>query len=371
MSLALHLARRGLGRVAPNPAVGCVIAKDGQIVGRGWTQPGGRPHAETQALAQAREVAPDALSGAAAYVTLEPCAHQGQTGPCAQALIEAGVSTVHIALPDPDSRVSGKGVDMLRAAGLEVFLWEEPEAARLNAGFLTLQRRNRPMVTLKIATDADGMMRAPEGRPARLTGALAQRRMHLMRAEHDVILIGRGTLEADNPSLTCRLPGLLSQSPVPAVACENRRIGPEFTLSGNKNLVLLNQKSPPEMLLALGRQGFTRVLLEGGPHLARSFLRSDCVDDIVHFRTPDAPGGAAGKSGQSDLQFMGIENMSAQTKHVLTHVESWATDIGLDPGQNGLEEAAAGRPDMNQPKDPKDPKDDVFFYRRAVAQWLE
>jgi diaminohydroxyphosphoribosylaminopyrimidine deaminase/5-amino-6-(5-phosphoribosylamino)uracil reductase len=346
MSLALHFGRRGLGRVAPNPAVGCVITKQGKIIGRGWTQPGGRPHAETEALSQA---GPEA-EGAKVYVTLEPCAHQGKTGPCAEALIKAGVSEVHIALKDPDVRVAGRGIGMLEAAGIVVTLYEDDInilAAELNTGFLTLQHLKRPMVTLKIATDQNGMMRTPPGHSRQLTGTFAQRRMHLMRAEHDVILVGRGTLEADNPSLNCRLPGLEEQSPVPAIATSKTTVLDDYVLSGHSDLVLLNDRSPQNMLEELGQKGFTRVLLEGGPRLAKAFLHDNCVDEIVHFQSPYAFEDTSWPPEQSDLQLMGIENMSSQTKYSLSRVEIWPTDITNTVAAN------------------QDAMDNVFFYRRV------
>ena len=349
MLLALHLGRRGLGRVAPNPAVGCVIAKQGKIIGRGWTQPGGRPHAETEALLQAGTEA----RGAKVYVTLEPCAHRAQTGPCAEALIQAGVIEVHIALKDTDARVAGRGIEMLESAGIVVMLYEDEIntlAAELNTGFLTLQNLKRPMVTLKIATDQNGMMRTPPGHASQLTGTLAQRRMHLMRAEHDVILVGLGTLEADNPSLSCRLPGLVSQSPSPAVATSQKTLQGDYILSGHKDLILLNDKSPLNMLKALGERGVTRVLLEGGPRLARAFLAEDCVDEIVHFQTPSGLEDTSWPPEQSDLQLMSIENMSAQTKYSQVRVEIWPTDITNDV-------------------EAKDTQDSVFFYRRVKPQY--
>ncbi len=360
MSLALHLARRGLGRVAPNPAVGCVIVQQGKIVGRGWTQPGGRPHAETEALSQAASQAASqaeahasgatAATAATAYVTLEPCAHQGQTGPCAAALVKAGVTEVHIALKDPDMRVAGRGIEMLEAAGVTVRLYDDDItnlARDLNIGFLSLQHLKRPMVTLKIATDKNGMMRTPPHHARQLTGKMAQRRMHLMRAEHDVILVGRGTLEADNPKLNCRLPGLAAQSPIPAVATSQKNLPDDYVLSAHEKLIVLHETSPQDMLVALGQKGVTRVLLEGGPRLAKAFLDADSVDEIIHFQAPFGIEESTWPPEQSDLQFMGIENMSLQTNYSMTRVEIWPTDISIGAD---LQETA---------------KDQIFFYRRA------
>jgi len=219
---ALSLARRGLGNTWPNPAVGCVLVKEGVVIGRGWTQPGGRPHAETEALRRAGEAA----RGATAYVTLEPCSHHGRTAPCADALIQAGVARGVAAVEDPDPRVSGRGFAMLRAAGIAVDLCSEggpeakaiapqpPEAARIarqareaNAGFFTRIALGRPMVTLKLATSLDGRIATRSGDSKWITGPEARARGHLLRARHDAVMVGIGTALADDPRLDVRLPG--------------------------------------------------------------------------------------------------------------------------------------------------------------------
>ena len=214
MRHALTLAERALGRTAPNPAVGCVIvSRDGHVVGRGRTQDGGRPHAEAVALTQAG----DAATGATAYVTLEPCAHHGQTPPCAEALANAGIARVVASVEDPDPRVKGKGFAMLRAAGVEVVTGLlEKETTELNAGFFLRITENRPLVTLKIAQSEDGKT-ARAGDDKWITGEEARRFSHLLRAKHDAILIGVGTALADDPELTCRLPGLEKYSPLRVV----------------------------------------------------------------------------------------------------------------------------------------------------------
>ena len=205
MRAALALARRGLGRVAPNPAVGCILVRDGIVVGRGWTQPGGRPHAETEALRRAGAAA----AGAVAYVTLEPCAHHGSTPPCADALIAAGVSRVVVAIEDPDPRVAGRGLARLTAAGISVETGVcADEAGRLNAGFLKRIEHGLPLVTLKLATSLDGKIATHAGESQWITGEDARARGHLLRAQTDAIMIGSGTAQIDNPLLTCRLPGL-------------------------------------------------------------------------------------------------------------------------------------------------------------------
>src|SRR5689334_20006331 len=211
MRAALALARRGLGTVWPNPAVGCVIVSDGRVVGRGWTQPGGRPHGETEALRRAGEAA----RRATAYVSLEPCCHWGKTPPCVDALIAAGVRRVVVALEDPDPRVAGRGIARLRDAGVEVETGVcTEEAAEINAGFFCRLRLGRPLVTLKLATSLDGRIATRSGESQWITGPPARERSHLLRATHDAILVGTETVIADDPQLTCRLPGLADRSPV-------------------------------------------------------------------------------------------------------------------------------------------------------------
>ncbi len=201
MALALALGRRGQGNCWPNPAVGCVIVRDGRIVGRGWTQPGGRPHAEVEALAQAGALA----RGATAYVTLEPCSHHGKTPPCAEALIAAGVARVVAAIEDSDTRVAGQGFALLRAAGVEVTTGVlEDEAALDHAGFFMKTEQGRPFVTLKLASSLDGRIATATGQSKWITGPEARREVHAMRARHDAVMVGAGTARADDPSLTVR-----------------------------------------------------------------------------------------------------------------------------------------------------------------------
>mgnify|MGYP005990964139 CR=1 FL=1 len=214
MALALSLGRRGQGRVWPNPAVGCVIVAQGRIVGRGWTQPGGRPHGEVEALAQAGAAA----RGATAYVTLEPCSHHGQTPPCARALIDAGVARVVVATTDSDARVNGQGLQMLRDAGVEVTLGVgEAEARREHAGCFRRVELGRPLLTLKLASSFDGRIATGTGESQWITAPLARRVVHAMRSRHDAVLIGGGTARADDPSLTVRDLGVDHQ-PVGALA---------------------------------------------------------------------------------------------------------------------------------------------------------
>ena len=323
MQRALKLARRGLGNVAPNPAVGCVIVQDGVLLAEGWTQPTGRPHAETHALAMIP--ATTSRQNASAYVTLEPCAHIGQTGPCAQALIDAGIKRVVVAMIDPDPRVSGAGIKMLQKAGIEVSVGVcEAEAALLNRGFILKVTQNRPLVSLKIATSQNGMMRKQAGESPQITSQQAQRRMHLMRAEHDAILVGRGTYEADNPSLTCRLPAMEKASPQRFV------VSRQAELALKEGFVQLPHKTPQEILAACANQGITRLMLEGGPQLARAFLDAGMVDEIVHFVAPfDLPLLPNTHDGltQSDLQYMGIENLANSPIFIHRTSETCAPDI--------------------------------------------
>ncbi len=319
MALALRLAGRGLGRTWPNPAVGCVVVKAGRIVGRGWTQPGGRPHAETEALRRAGEQA----LGATAYVTLEPCAHYGRTPPCTMALIRAGVRRVVAATLCPDKRVDGQGAAQLRQAGVEVELGlMRAEAEALNAGFFLKERAQRPLVTLKLATSLDGRIATRTGASQWLTGEPARARGHWLRASHDAIMIGSGTALADDPALTCRLPGLEDRSPVRVVLDRRLRLPPSSRLAATAGEVptWLITSSPAEparaealrergvalielatssgdgldpsvVLTALAARGITRLLVEGGARLATALLRRRLVDRLAWFQAPLIVGG--------------------------------------------------------------------------------
>ena len=321
MQAALALARRGLGRVWPNPAVGCVIVKDERVVGRGWTQPGGRPHAETEALARAGQAA----RGATAYVTLEPCCHWGRTPPCADALIAAGIARVVVALEDPDPRVAGGGLARLRGAGIAVETGPgAEEAGEINAGFLTRLRLGRPLVTLKLATSLDGRIATASGESRWITGPLARERAHLLRATHDAILVGTDTVLADDPQLTCRLPGLADCSPVRVVIDRQLRIPldarlfaearivPTWILTlastdpvrqkalGDAGVVVIPAEPDPAgridldaALGLLGERGLTRLLVEGGGRLAAALLRAGLVDRLVWLHAPLLLGGDA------------------------------------------------------------------------------
>lgn len=319
MRAALSLARRGLGRVAPNPAVGCVLVKDGRVVGRGWTQPGGRPHAETEALGRAG----DRAKGACAYVTFEPCVHHGQTPPCAEALIAAGIARCVVALEDPDPRVSGAGIARLREAGVEVELGVMAEqAAEVNAGFLMRVAAGRPLVTLKLATSLDGRIATRAGESRWITGTPARAYAHMLRAGHDAILVGSGTALADNPRLDVRLPGLEDRAPLRVVLDTRLRLplSHDLVVGAREHPTLLvtrpghdggrldayetagvevaaveqgaaGDPSLDAVLGLLGGRGVTRLLVEGGGRVAAGLFREGLVDRIVWFHAPGVIGG--------------------------------------------------------------------------------
>ena len=288
MDYALRLGRRALGTTAENPNVGCVIVKNGQVQGVGWTQPGGRPHAETEALAMAGEGA----CGATAFVTLEPCAHHGRTGPCAEALVRAGVVRVVTALEDPDPRVSGAGHAILRAAGGTVETgMGAAEARRDLAGFLTRIIWKRPYVILKLAVSADGKIAARTGEKTAITGPEANARVHLLRAQCDAVLVGMGTVPIDDPLLTCRLPGLEARSPQPFVFGHGG-LSPSLKLS-TRGAIVVHDLS--------GMDHVNRLLVEGGARVARHFLDQGIVDEFQIFRSPVklGPQGVDAVSGMS------------------------------------------------------------------------
>lgn len=331
---ALNLAARGLGQVWPNPAVGCVITDPaGFVVGRGFTQPGGRPHAETEALRQAGPAA----QGGTAYVTLEPCAHHGQTAPCAEALISAGVKRCVVSIEDPDPRVAGKGLAMLRAAGIQVDTGPLAEAAReLNAGFLLRVTAGRPLVALKLATSLDGRIATRSGESKWITDESARARGHLLRASHDAVLIGSGTAIADDPELTVRLPGMTGRSPVKIVVDARLRTpfnGKLAGLNGRPTWLVTGPRHHPEVLKPywdagfeiletglmadgkldlsaalsiLGQRGLTRVLVEGGSTVAAAFLKADLIDRLYWFRAP----GIIGGDGLAAIGEMGLDKLS-------------------------------------------------------------
>jgi len=309
MALALSLGRRGLGRVWPSPAVGCVIVKADQVIGRGWTGDGGTPHAETRALAQAGAQA----KGAVAYVTLEPCSHHGRTPPCADALIAAGIARVVVATADPDPKVNGQGLARLRAAGIIVETGLcEAEARRDHAGFFNRILHNRPFLTLKLASSFDGRIATSSGESQWITGPEARRMVHVLRARHDAVLIGAATARADDPGLDVRGLGMARQ-PVRVVISRNLDLPPEGKLAASaqtqpvwichgagvapatlkewqdRGAETLDCGPAPEnvdvsrAMERLAEKGLTRVFCEGGGKLAASLLEAGLVDQLIGF----------------------------------------------------------------------------------------
>jgi diaminohydroxyphosphoribosylaminopyrimidine deaminase / 5-amino-6-(5-phosphoribosylamino)uracil reductase len=350
MRSALGLARRGLGRVAPNPAVGCVLVRDGVVVGRGWTQPGGRPHAETEALGRAGASA----RGATAYVTLEPCAHHGHTPPCVEALIAAGIARCVVAIEDPDARVAGRGLRRLREAGIAVstgLLAEEAEA--VNAGFLKRVRSGRPLVLLKLASSLDGRIATHSGESRWITGEPARQFSHLLRRSHDAVMVGSGTVLADDPELSVRLPGLDRAQPLRIVVDGRLRTpltakfvqqAPDhpsliLTLPGDGLRhrafidcgVKLVEVAPDgdgnldldAALAELGRLGLTRVLVEGGATLAAALLRRGLVDRIAWFRSP----GLIGGDGLAAVKPFGVDRLAEQARAIRLGVMRLGEDL--------------------------------------------
>lgn len=286
MAAAIALSGRGRGRTAPNPNVGCLIVRGGRVIGRGWTQPGGRPHAEAMALMQAGDAA-----GADVYVTLEPCAHVSSRGPaCADLLVAARPARVVVALRDPDPRTNGAGLARLRAAGIAVEQGiGSVEAARAMAGFLTRRALGRPHVTLKLGLSLDGRIALPSGESRWITGPEARAHAHLERSRHEAILVGRGTAEADAPRLDVRLPGLEDRSPHPILLSTRGAAG-------------WTRIDRPAAIAQL--DGVDHLLVEGGAGAAAAFLREDLVDRLLLYRAPILIGAgrpAVGDVGLSSL----------------------------------------------------------------------
>jgi len=319
MALALTLGRRGLGRTWPNPAVGAVIVKDGVIVGRGWTQPGGRPHAEIEAIRRAGTAA----RGATLYVTLEPCSHHGKSPPCADAVIAAGLSRVVSALEDPNPEVAGMGHARLRAAGISVDVGIGAQKARRDhAGHIRRMREGRPQVMLKLAVSADGKAGAAGRRPLAITGEAVRERVHLLRAQSDAVMVGIGTVLADDPLLTCRLPGMAACSPLRVVLdsalrlplasrlAHGARETPVWVVAGPaaspeaaealqaRGVEILGAKASggrldlADVLTLLAARGITRLMVEGGPTLAAAFVAADLVDEANLFQSSKLVGAA-------------------------------------------------------------------------------
>lgn len=349
LALALSLGRRGMGQCWPNPAVGCVIVRDGRIVGRGTTAPGGRPHAEPLALAQAGEAA----RGATAYVSLEPCAHHGATPPCAEALIAAGIARVVAPLEDSDPRVAGQGFAMLRAAGVSVetgLLADQAEAD--HAGFFLRTEQGRPFVTLKLASSFDGRIATATGHSQWITGPEARRFVHGLRARHDAVMVGAGTARADDPMLTVRglgaarqpvrvvvsrrldlpLLGQLARSAqdVPLWLCHGADADAERLRAweglGARLLpcgVAGAQLDPRDVLAQLGAGGLTRVFCEGGGALAASLLGADLVDELVGFTA----GLAIGAEGLPAIGALGLGRLHEAPRFELVETRPIGGDV--------------------------------------------
>lgn len=359
MSLALGLGRRGLGNTWPNPAVGAVVVRFGDdpvIVGRGWTQPGGRPHAETEALRRAG----GAARGATLYVTLEPCGHHGRTPPCAEAIIAAGIARVVTAIEDPNPTAAG-GRPMLRAHGIAVDVGVGAEEARRDhAGHIRLVRDHRPHVCLKLAVSADGKAGLKGRRPAAITGEAARTRVHLMRAMNDAVLTGIGTVLADDPQLTCRLPGMAARSPVRVVLdtrlclpvasalVRSARETPVWVIAGadapgtaeaalaahgvevvriadarssvpGKGRARLDLRAVLDLLAG---RGVTRLMVEAGPIVAAAFVAADLVDEAALLRGP----AALGADGIDALDGMPLTVLTASPHLRLRGVETLGAD---------------------------------------------
>jgi len=353
MDLALALGRRGLGNAWPNPAVGAVVVDEAAdvpvIVGRGWTQPGGRPHAEVEALARAGSRA----RGATLYVTLEPCSHHGQTPPCADAIIAAGIARVVSAIADPNPEVAGEGHARLRAHGIKVEVGlREAEARHAHAGHFRRARDGRPHVTLKLAVSADGKAGLAGRKSAAITGERARAQVHLMRAMNDAILIGIGTALADDPQLTCRLPGAEARSPVRVVldtalrlpemsalvrtaahtpvwvfagADADAQAAESLTRHGVEVLrvpATAGRLDLTAVLHVLGNRGITRLMVEGGPILAAALLRADLVDEAAIFRSDVA----IGTTGIDALEGLTLPAVTASPRFVSRGIEAVGED---------------------------------------------
>ncbi|MGP3697478.1 bifunctional diaminohydroxyphosphoribosylaminopyrimidine deaminase/5-amino-6-(5-phosphoribosylamino)uracil reductase RibD [Rhodobacter sp. NSM] len=349
MAHALRLGARGLGRTWPNPAVGCVVVKAGRVVGRGWTRPGGRPHAEPVALAAAGTAA----LGATAYVTLEPCAHHGRTPPCAEALVAAGIARVVTATGDPDPRVSGRGHALLRAAGILVTEGVlEAEARSANAGFLKRVTQGLPFVTLKLASTVDGSIATASGESRWITGTLARRAAHAMRMRHDAVMVGVGTALADDPDLSVRDLGarhqpvrivvdrLLRHAPdsrlgrtarqVPVWLCHGAD-APEQAREGWRaaGAILLECAAGPDgldvrsVMQRLAAEGLTRIFCEGGARLGAALVRAGLCDELISFTA----GKLIGEEGRGAMGPLRLLHLADAPAFGLVSVETVGVDL--------------------------------------------
>jgi len=353
MALALALGRRGLGRTWPNPAVGAVAVRDDGagpvIVGRGWTQPGGRPHAETEALGRAGAAA----RGATLYVTLEPCSHHGKTPPCADAIIKAGVTRVVSALADPNPQVAGAGHWRMADNGVTVEVGVgADEGRRDHAGHIRRMTDGRPHTILKLAISADGKAGLSGRRPVQITGSAVRNHVHQMRATSDAVLTGIGTALSDDPLLTCRLPGMAGRSPVRVVLDSKLRLPLDGRLVATAREVPLwvvgAESAPPDreqglqargaevlrvgsadgrldlgaVLQALAARGITRLMIEAGPIVSAAFVKADLVDEAVVFRSPNA----IGPDAIDALEGLPLDALTVSPRLVMKGTEMAGTD---------------------------------------------
>ena len=328
MRAALLHARYALGQTSPNPAVGCVLVNNGALVGRGHTATGGRPHAETTAIQDAG----DAAKGATAYVTLEPCSHHGQTPPCVEALIAAGINRVVIAAGDPDPRVSGQGVAKLRDAGVEVTEGVlVAEAEDILKGYLKSRIEGRPFVTVKIASSLDGRIALANGQSKWITGPRTRHFVHLLRSQHDAMLTAMGTVRADNPALTCRLEGYAGRQPLRVISARQNNLSPDFILatSSDQSDVLVYASNPTDqkvndletkiiaandlgypdprlMLEDLAKHGITSVMVEAGGRFIASLMAAGVIDRLIWTRSA----GLIGGDGLASMASLGLEDLS-------------------------------------------------------------
>lgn len=290
MAAAARLALRARPLSRPNPGVAAIVVHKGRVIARGWTQAGGRPHAEAVALAG---LAPEMLAAATLYVTLEPCAHQSERGPaCADLIVAARPARVVIGQRDPDPRTAGRGMARLEAAGIAVTLLDDAASAASLAGFLTRQTHGRPWVTLKLATSLDGCIALADGTSRWITGEAARAHVHAARAQHDAILVGGGTWRSDQPRLDVRLPGLEARSPQRVVLTRGAALEGTTTLPS------------PEAIASL--EGVQYLYVEGGAATAAAFLGADLVDELHLYTAPILIG-----DGKPALGALGLTNLAA------------------------------------------------------------
>ncbi len=346
IALALNLAKKNLGLTAPNPVVGCVIVENGEILATGTTARGGRPHAETVALAKVADKA--RLQRATLYVTLEPCCHQGQTPPCVDAIIASGVKKVVIATLDICAKVNGGGVSALRQAGVDVVCSVlEKEAQEINHAFFKVQKTSLPFITLKLATSLDGKIATKSGASKWITDARARDFTHYLRAKNDAIMVGAGTLKKDNPALSCRLAGLEDHSPIKIIVSGNLNFDENFAVfqNGNKESIIIitsedNAASHQEKIIKLqnagakiifcnsqngqinlidalkklAASGVNSILVEGGKNLSTQFLKQNLVDELIWISSNKIVGGD-GVDGVGELDFVAVEEVLQNLQH--------------------------------------------------------